>query len=440
MIVGIAEIEAARERIAATVRVTPVDASPSLSAHTGVPVWLKQEHHQHTGSFKLRGATNAVAQLGPEERRRGVVAASTGNHGRALAYAARAAGLRAVICMSRLVPANKVEAIRALGADVKIVGKSQDDAQVEVERLVAEEGHGDGAAVRRSAGSWPGQGTLGLEMLDAVPDLACVLVQVSGGGLIAGIAAALKARRPAVRVIGVSMERGAAMAASLDAGHPVQVEELPTLADSLGGGIGLENRVTYPMVRDLVDEMVLLSEAEIAAGLRHCYWQERQVVEGAGGVGVAALLAGKVRPEGPTMLLLSGAQYRHGLAPPDRLGRGRRPDGGGVGGHPDPDRGGAARPGAAGSRGRGRGGGRVPGAGRWRGGDAADPVDGDRGVQRRGRRENGLRAGRRQLRDQGEPGVLRQSQDRAAVDVGADDPVLGQDRPGRGACCSTTAI
>ncbi len=306
MIVGIAEIEAARERIAGTVRATPVDASPSLSALAGVPVWLKQEHHQHTGSFKLRGAANAVAQLGPEERKRGVVAASTGNHGRALAYAARAAGLRAVICMSRLVPANKVEAIRALGAEVKIVGKSQDDAQVEVERLVAEEGlamvppFDDPRVVA-------GQGTLGLEMLDAVPDLACVLVQVSGGGLIAGIAAALKARRPGVRVIGVSMERGAAMAASLDAGHPVQVEELPTLADLLGGGIGLENRVTYPMVRDLVDEMVLLSEAEIAAGVRHCYWQERQVVEGAGGVGVAALLAGKVRPEGPTMLLLSGA-------------------------------------------------------------------------------------------------------------------------------------
>ena len=189
---------------------------------------------------------------------------------------------------------------------MRIVGKSQDDAQVEVERLVAEEGMAmvppfdDPRIVA-------GQGTLGLEMLDAVPDLDCVLVQVSGGGLIAGIAAAVKARQPEVRVIGVSMERGAAMAASLDAGHPVQVEELPTLADSLGGGIGLENRVTYPMVRDLVDEMVLLSEAEIAAGLLHCYWQERQVVEGAGGVGVAALLAGKVRPEGPTMLLLSGA-------------------------------------------------------------------------------------------------------------------------------------
>jgi threonine dehydratase len=306
MSVGLADIEAARARIAGTVRVTPVDASPSLSARMGVPVWLKHEHHQHTGSFKLRGATNAIALLGPEARRRGVVAASTGNHGRALAYAARAAGLRAVICMSRLVPANKVEAIRALGAEVRIVGRSQDDAQVEVERLVAEDGlamvppFDDPRIVA-------GQGTLGLEMLDAVPDLACVLVQLSGGGLIAGIAAALKARKPGVRVIGVSMERGAAMAASLGAGRPVQVEELATLADSLGGGVGLGNRVTFAMVRDLVDEVVLLTEAEIAAGVRHCYWQERQVVEGAGGVGAAALLAGKVRPDGPTLLLLSGA-------------------------------------------------------------------------------------------------------------------------------------
>jgi threonine dehydratase len=304
--IGLPEIEAARHRIAGTIRPTPVDASPSLGELTGVPVWLKCEHHQHTGSFKLRGAANAVAQLTPEERARGVVAASTGNHGRALAYAAQAQGARAVVCMSRLVPKNKVDAIAALGAEVRIVGRSQDDAQEEVDRLVTEEGlamvppFDDPRVVA-------GQGTLGLEMLEAVPDLACALVQLSGGGLVAGIAAALKARRPEVRVIAVSMERGAAMHASLEAGQPVQVEELPSLADSLGGGIGLENRVSFPMVRDLVDDVVLLTEPEIAAGVRHCYWQERQVVEGAGGVGVAAVLAGKVRPDGPTMLLLSGS-------------------------------------------------------------------------------------------------------------------------------------
>lgn len=312
MSVGLAEIEAARERIRGMVRETPVEVSASLSALAGVPVSLKCEHHQRTGSFKLRGASNAVAQLGADDRARGVVAASTGNHGRALAHAAKAAGCRAVICMSRLVPGNKLRAIEALGAEVRIIGASQDDAQVEVARLVAEEGmtmvppFDDPRVVA-------GQGTLGLEMLEAMPDLDCVVVQVSGGGLVAGIAAAVKAKRPGVRVVGVSMARGAAMAESLAAGHPVAVEELPSLADSLGGGIGLDNRVTFGMARELVDEMVLLSEPEIAAGVRHCYREERQVVEGSGGVGVAALLAGKLRLQGPTMLLLSGANIDMGL-------------------------------------------------------------------------------------------------------------------------------
>lgn len=312
MSVGIAEIEAARGRIAGTVRATPVEVSQSLGEIAGVPVWLKLEHQQRTGSFKLRGATNAVAQLGPAERARGVVAASTGNHGRALAHAARAAGVRAVICMSRLVPGNKRAAVEALGAEVRIVGRSQDDAQVEVDRLVAEEGlamvppFDDPRVVA-------GQGTLGLEIVESVPDLACVLVPLSGGGLIAGVAAAVKAKAPGVRVVGVSMRRGAAMAASLDAGRPVAVEEAPTLADSLGGGIGADNRLTFGMVRALVDEVVCLDEAEIAAGIRHCYREERQVVEGAGAVGVAALIAGRVRPAGPTVALLSGANIDMGL-------------------------------------------------------------------------------------------------------------------------------
>jgi threonine dehydratase len=308
----LAEIEAARARIAGTIRPTPTDASASLGSVAGAPVFLKCEHHQHTGSFKLRGAANAVALLDAGARGRGVVTASTGNHGRALAHAARAAGMRAVICLSRLVPENKVGAIAALGAEVRIVGRSQDDAQAEAERLAAEEGlamvppFDDPRVVA-------GQGTLGLELLEAVPELSCVLVPLSGGGLIAGVAAALKARRPGVRVVGVSMGRGAAMAASLRAGRPVAVEEVPTLADSLGGGIGLDNRVTFGMVRELVDEVVLVDEAEIAAGVRHCYWQERQVVEGAAAVGVAALLAARVRPAGPAAVLLSGANIDMGL-------------------------------------------------------------------------------------------------------------------------------
>lgn len=302
--VTLAEIEAARAAIAPTIRPTPVEPSPSLTELTGQPVQLKLEHHQRSGSFKLRGAANAVAQLSPAERQAGVVGVSTGNHGRGLARACAEAGVRCVVAMSELVPRNKVEGIRAEGAEVLIRGRSQDQAQAAVDELVA-----------RGMTMIPpfdhrhviaGQGTLGLEIAEAMPEVTTVLVQLSGGGLICGIAAALKARVPGVRVVGVSMARGAAMHASLAAGHPVEVEELPTLADSLGGGIGLANRHTFAMAKALVDEVVLLDEPEIAAGIRHCYWHERQIVEGSGAVGVAAMLARKVRVDGPTMVLLSG--------------------------------------------------------------------------------------------------------------------------------------
>ncbi|TIN68019.1 MAG: pyridoxal-phosphate dependent enzyme, partial [Mesorhizobium sp.] len=151
-----------------------------------------------------------------------------------------------------------------------------------------------------------GQGTLGLEMIEQVPDAALVLIQISGGGLASGVATAIKGVSLGTKIIGVSMARGAAMKASLDAGQPVLVEELPTLADSLGGGIGLDNRLTFAMCRDLLDDVILLSEDEIAAGIRHAYAQEREIVEGAGAVGIAALLAGKVRSDGPVVVLLSG--------------------------------------------------------------------------------------------------------------------------------------
>jgi len=303
--VTLPDIQAARQRIAGRVEPTPTVPSPSLSEIAGSPVLLKLEHRQTTGSFKLRGASNAVARLNPEERRRGVVAASTGNHGRGLAYAARLEGVRAVICMSRLVPQNKLAEIRRLGADIRIVGDSQDDAQGEVERLV-EQDRLVMVPPFDNADVISGQGTVGLEMIEAVPDASTVLVQLSGGGLAAGVAAAVKGISPSTRVIGVSMRRGAAMKASLDAGHPVQVQELPTLADSLGGGIGLANRLTFGMCRDLLDDVVLLDEAEIAAGIRHAYAVEREIVEGAGAVGIAAILAGKVRPVGKTIALISG--------------------------------------------------------------------------------------------------------------------------------------
>ncbi|KRE24398.1 ectoine utilization protein EutB [Bosea sp. Root483D1] len=301
----LSDIEAAAARIAGRVVRTPLVASPSLSRLCGHPIHLKLETRQPIGAFKLRGAMNAVLALDGDHSRRGLVTASTGNHGRAVAYAARELGLHATICMSALVPANKVEAIRSLGAEVRIVGRSQDDAQAEVERLVAEHGlapiqpfdHPDVVA---------GQGTIGLELVEDMPDLACALIPLSGGGLAAGIAVAVKALRPSARIVGISMERGAAMAAALAAGHPVAMVEEETLADSLGGGIGLSNRVTFALCRDLLDEVVLLSETEIAAGIRHAARDEGEIVEGAGAVGIAALLAGKANPLGPTALIVSG--------------------------------------------------------------------------------------------------------------------------------------
>ena len=287
--VHLADIYAARRRIAPFVPRTPLRLSTSLSRRTGAEVRLKLETVHDTGAFKIRGATNRLARLTEAERQRGVVTVSTGNHGRGVALAASRLGVRAVVCMSELVPENKVTAIRDLGAEVRIVGRSQDDAEVEADRLAADEGmikvhpfdHPDIIA---------GQGTIGLELLEDLGHVDTLLCGLSGGGLIAGIALALKSASPATRVVGISMERGAAMIESVRAGEPVAVEELPTLADSLGGGIGLGNRWTFPLVRCLVDDYLLLSEQQIADGMRHLYHEERLVAEGAGAVGVAAIL------------------------------------------------------------------------------------------------------------------------------------------------------
>lgn len=303
--IGLAAIEKVRLKIAPFIRHTPTVYSPSLSDITGGDIYLKLEQLQITGSFKLRGATNAVLSLTEQQKANGVVGVSTGNHGRGLAYAAHNAGVKCIICMSELVPQNKVEGIRAHGAEVRIIGRSQDDAQVEVDRLVAEEGmtmlppfdHEDIIS---------GQGTLGLELLEQLSDVETVLVPVSGGGLISGMALAMKARNPAIRIIGITMDRGAAMHQSQRAGKPVLVEECPTLADSLGGGIGLSNLYTFQMVKDLVNDLILVTEAEIAEAIRHAYWQEKLVIEGSGSVGIAALLAGKIEAPGTCACLISG--------------------------------------------------------------------------------------------------------------------------------------
>ncbi|AEY01364.1 threonine dehydratase [Oceanimonas sp. GK1] len=267
---------------------TPLIRSESLSRRFGCEAWLKLETLQPIGAFKLRGATFAMSKLTDEQRQRGVVTCSTGNHGRAIAYAGSKLGVNTIICLSRLVPANKVAAIRALGADVRIIGNSQDEAEVEALRLVEEQGmtylppfdHPDIIA---------GQGTIGLEILEDLPQVNTIFAGLSGGGLLGGIGIAVKSVNPAVELIGVTMDRGAAMVASLEAGRPVQVTEYESFADSLGGGIGLTNRYSFEVVRRVMDQSYLVSEDAIARAMVHFAEQEKMLVEGAAVVGVAAI-------------------------------------------------------------------------------------------------------------------------------------------------------
>jgi threonine dehydratase len=193
-----------------------------------------------------------------------------------------------------------------LGAEVRITGDSQDDALAEAQRLVAEEGLAEISPFDDPA-VIAGQGTIGLEILRARPDVKTLLVPLSGGGLAAGIAVAAKAIDPAIRVIGISMDRGAAMFESLKAGHPVEVTEVPSLADSLGGGIGLQNRLSFPLCRDLLDDTVLVSEEEIYRAIQTLFYEDRLVAEGACVVGLAALKSGKIEVgDGPVATIITG--------------------------------------------------------------------------------------------------------------------------------------
>lgn len=297
-------VSAARRAIAGIADRTPLVPSPHLSAMAGQEFLLKLELAQPIGAFKLRGAVNAVFAL--PEGVAGVTCCSTGNHGRGVAYAARERGLRAVVCMSRLAPEAKVAGVRGMGAEVRVTGDSQDDAQREAERLVAEEG-----LTEISPFDDPhviaGQATIALELLEARPDLAAILVPLSGGGLAGGIAFAAKRIKPSVRVIGISMDRGAAMHASLQAGRPVEVEEVASLADSLGGGIGLSNRLSFPLCRDHLDDVVLVGEEDIYRAMQTLYFEDRIVCEGASAVGVAALQSGRLpRLAGPVATIVTG--------------------------------------------------------------------------------------------------------------------------------------
>jgi len=303
--VTLKDVFEAQKSIRGKVLRTPLVTAPRLSNRFGAEILMKMETLQPIGAFKQRGATNAVAHLSETARKNGVVCCSTGNHGRALAFAARAAGVKAVVCLSNLVPDVKVKAIEELGADVRRVGTSQDEAQNEVTRLVSDKGmtdippfdHPDVLA---------GQGTIGLELLEDQPDLETIMVPLSGGGLAGGIALAAKTINPKIRIVGISMENGAAMARSLCEGKPVEVEEYASLADSLGGGIGLENRWTYPLCRDYLDDVVTVSEEEIYQGMQVLFHDEGIVAEGGSAVSVAALLAQKSKANGKTAMIISG--------------------------------------------------------------------------------------------------------------------------------------
>lgn len=304
---GLIDVYLAKRKIKKSIYRTPLVKSPGLREIVTAECYLKLENLQNTGSFKIRGATNKILSLSDDERKRGVIAVSSGNHGRAVASVAQKYNIPAVICISETVPRNKVQAIRELGAEIVIAGKSYDAASEGAEKLQVERGltmihpFDDPYVIA-------GQGTIGLELIEDLPEIDTAIVPLSGGGLLGGIALTLKSINPKIRTIGVSMDRGPAMFESLKAGRIMEVIEEPTLADALVGGIGKNNAHTFAIIQQFVDETVLVSEGEIAAGMTFALERHQLVVEGGGAVGIAAVLAGKVKEIGEnTAIVISGA-------------------------------------------------------------------------------------------------------------------------------------
>ena len=301
------DIPAAAEAIAPHIRRTPVLRVPDLVGPAAQDVFFKLESLQVTGSFKVRGAANKMLGLGESDQKRGVIAFSTGNHGKAVAYVAGKTGIRAVVCLSEHVPVYRAEAIEKLGAEVALKGGSQDEAEANYQRLAKERGlvpvvpFDDPMIIA-------GQGTIALEILDVLPDVDVLMIQLSGGGLLAGIAVAAKSINPKIQVMGVSLTQSPAMFESLKAGQPVTVEEKDSIADSLLGGIGIENRYSLPLIEKYVDAHLLVDEEEIKDAMFAVFAEHRLVVEGAGAVGVAALLHRKMDVSGKKVAaLLSGS-------------------------------------------------------------------------------------------------------------------------------------
>ena len=282
------EIVGANTAIRPQVSVTPLERSHVLSAALGCEVWLKCEHLQPTGSFKVRGAANKIHRLAESALRAGVVTASSGNHGLAVARAGALAGASVTVCVAASAARPKLDAIRAMGAELVALDGPPIEAELHARRRAAEEGkvyispYNDLDVIA-------GQGTVGIELFDQAPDLDAVFVAVGGGGLIGGIGTALRTLRPQTRIVGVWPENSPSMLRAIEAGAIVDVEELPTLSDGTAGGIE-PGSVTLPICQQVIDETVTVSETEIAGAMRRLAESDHWIVEGAAGVALAGLI------------------------------------------------------------------------------------------------------------------------------------------------------
>ena len=302
------DFERALERVHRITQRTPLETSRFLAGISGVPqVYLKCENLQRTGAYKLRGAYNRLLLLTEEERARGVVAASAGNHAQGVAFAARELGIRATIFMPKGVALPKLQATRNYGAKVQLAGDIFDETSVAAQEFVRETGavfiapFDDHAVIE-------GQGTVALEILESAPEVETIIVPIGGGGLISGVAAAAKQwaakHGKPMRIIGVQAENAAPFPVSLEAGEPVTIKTSPTIADGIA--VARPGERNFAAVREYVDEIVTGSDDDIARAIVLLLERAKLVVEPAGASGVAAMIAGKVKPTGPTSVILSG--------------------------------------------------------------------------------------------------------------------------------------
>jgi threonine dehydratase len=302
----LSDFYAARRRMGHLIRETPLEFSPFLSDACGGEVWLKLENQQLNGSFKARGALNKILQLSEEERRQGIVAASSGNHAQGVGYAARMLGIDATIVVPGNTPMVKIEAIRRHGVELVVHGEEYMDA----ERLAREMERNQGLTFVSPYNDLEviaGQGTMGLEMMEAMPGLETILVPVGGGGLISGVGCAVKGINDAVEVIGVQSVASPVMSESIKRGRIVEMELGDSVAEALHGGIE-EGSVTFEMCRKYVDGFILVQEEAIVKAIASLLSRQRQIVEGAGAVGVAAIMENPERFRGRKAgVVISGA-------------------------------------------------------------------------------------------------------------------------------------